>query len=418
MKIVSAFFAFFLAVATCASAQTYSLNLSTSFAPAWGAPAISGTATNIGASGVNCSVSMTSTGGGATFITPYPRVNGAGDFVVGGSTASMEIDMNFTANTQYMEVVYSFSSSVNNVRFNISDIDKTNTTSTTYRDRVTVTGANGATTILPTLSKYTATSTFVTIASNVAQCAATGAGGNSASSATDQRGTVIVDFGVSALTSITVRYDNAAGAQADPALQAIAIGNISFQKVITLPLSLVDFHATGSAAGNELSWITSEEVNTQEFSIEKSWDGLSWAIIGSVQASGNSSRRNTYSFTDISKSGQIQYYRLKMVDKDGSFSYSKVVKLFSSALPAEGFSIFPNPATEKVTVALVTAVKQQRTIVIYNSTGVLLLRQQVYLQVGLNQIPVSLQNWQSGQYTLLVINENGAISGNKILIKR
>jgi hypothetical protein len=418
MKIVSTLCAFLLAIATCANAQTYTLNLSSSFTPAWGAPATSGTAVNIGGSGVNCSVSMTSTGGAPTFITPYPRVNGTGDFVVGGSTASVEIDMNFTANTQYMEVVYNFNSAVNNISFNIADIDKTNTTSTTYRDRVTVTGANGATTILPTLSKYTATSTFVTIASNVAQCAASGAGGNSASSAADQRGTVIVDFGVSALTSIAIRYDNAAGVQADPALQAIAIGNISFQKVITLPVSLVDFNASENVTGNELSWITAEEVNVKEFSIEKSLEGLSWSTIGSVPALDNSTQRNTYSFVDTRKSKGNQYYRLKMIDKDGTFSYSKTIKLPSSKDPAEVFSVFPNPAIEKVIIELETTESRQKTIFIYNSAGILMFRQEVYLQAGANQVPVSLAKWHSGQYTVAVVNQNGALANSTLIMKQ
>ncbi len=418
MKIVSALFAFLMAIATCANAQTYTLDWSSSFAPVWGAQATSGTATNIGGSGVNCSVAMTSTGTASTFISPYPRVNGASDLVVGGSAASMEIDMNFTTNAQYMQVVYTFSSAVNNLTFNIADIDKQTTTSTTYGDRVTVTGANGATTVLPTLSKSDPTSTIVTIASNIAQCAASGAGGTSASTTTDQRGTVIVNFGVSALTSITIRYDNVVGTQANPALQAIAIGNMSFQKIITLPVSLGDFRTSENATGNELIWITSEEVNVKEFSIEKSLDGLSWSTIGSVPALGNSTQRNTYSFVDTRKSGANQYYRLKIVDKDGSFSYSKIVRLSSSKDAANSFSFFPNPATEKIIIEMETAGSQTKSILIHNSAGILMLRQEFYLQAGVDRVQVSIAKLPSGPYTITVINQNGTLANSKLLIKQ
>ncbi len=97
----------------------------------------------------------------------------------------------------------------------------------------------------------------------------------------------------------------------------------------------------------QTNWQTSTELNTSHFFIQHSRDGSSFTDIGTVKAIGSGA--NGYSFTDEKPTNGINYYRLKSVDKDGSFSYSKVVSV-QLTIDNYQLSIYPNPAKNKVTV--------------------------------------------------------------------
>ncbi|MGI8634191.1 MAG: choice-of-anchor Q domain-containing protein, partial [Segetibacter sp.] len=113
---------------------------------------------------------------------------------------------------------------------------------------------------------------------------------------------------------------------------------------ITLPVSLVSF--TGTLTGDKalLNWKTATELNVNGCNIEKSTDAVSFAAIGYVPAR-NISSGSTYSFSDVeSIKGQV-YYRLKTIDRDGSFTHSKIVTIMAEVSELTGVKIFPNPVT-------------------------------------------------------------------------
>lgn len=221
--------------ASRASAQTYTLDWANSFTPAWANGALSGTATNIGSGSlINCGVTISTTGGifaltGGGTGTQTPTVSAA-TFVVDASSAVNQITMDFASNTDVTTITYNFSGLISNVSFNVADIDKSNATSNTYYDQVVITASNGFTTFNPTLTKRDASDpNFLTISGNTATASTvSGQGGNSASTSADQKGTVIANFGGAVISSVTIQYKNGPGAQANPAAQAIAIGNLSF----------------------------------------------------------------------------------------------------------------------------------------------------------------------------------------------
>jgi len=220
---------------------TYTFDLGSSFSPAWTAAATSGTASNIGGSGINCSMSFALNGTGS-IISPYPRVNNnnsnGSDFVVQNSTDAMELDINLGDKTSYVDITYTFSAPVQNVNFGISDIDMPGGSNPyAYVDQVTVSGTGSAGAVTPTLTKYNAASTVFNIVGNVATGNTSGTGSNVSSLAMGspaQDGTMFVNFNGYAVTTITVRYTtlNSALVKNNPGLQAIAFGNITFNKAI------------------------------------------------------------------------------------------------------------------------------------------------------------------------------------------
>lgn len=109
-----------------------------------------------------------------------------------------------------------------------------------------------------------------------------------------------------------------------------------------LPVNLVSFEANRRENRVvELSWETTEESNSDRFEIEKSPDGSSFLKIGAVTARQNSSGRAFYKFSDESAPDGITYYRLKMVDSDASYTYSRILSVKGSS--TDHF-IYPNPS--------------------------------------------------------------------------
>ena len=113
-----------------------------------------------------------------------------------------------------------------------------------------------------------------------------------------------------------------------------------------LPVIINTISATSSKSDAIVAWSTATELNVSRFVIERSIDGSSFSDIGTVNAVGIGA--NNYQFTDNAPVNGVNYYRLKSIDNNGSFTYSKVVSV--SLLTNNQLSVFPNPTTDKITV--------------------------------------------------------------------
>jgi hypothetical protein len=127
----------------------------------------------------------------------------------------------------------------------------------------------------------------------------------------------------------------------------------------TLPITLINFAALKENAAVQLSWQSENEINFSKFEVERSSDGLSFVSIGSVNAL-HGSATNSYSLTDNAPSIGYNFYRLKQINSDGQFTYSKIIKIdFSKQLL---ISITPNPAKNYITVTTSDVIKELRLI--------------------------------------------------------
>lgn len=98
----------------------------------------------------------------------------------------------------------------------------------------------------------------------------------------------------------------------------------------------------------ELSWVTAWEVNNDFFIVERSTDGIKYNAIGTKKGAGNSSVLMNYSFTDNSPVKGVSYYRIKQIDFNGEFDYSKtiVIRNYNSSQHTVTMSFFPNPVAD------------------------------------------------------------------------
>jgi hypothetical protein len=98
-----------------------------------------------------------------------------------------------------------------------------------------------------------------------------------------------------------------------------------------------------------IQWSTASEINTSHFTIEKSVNGVSWSILGTVQAAGTSSINHNYSLIDENRISETMYYRILQVDKDGNFEQIGPISV-NCVTDELGFEVFPNPTNDEVSI--------------------------------------------------------------------
>ncbi len=182
--------------------------------------------------------------------------------------------------------------------------------------------------------------------------------------------------------------------------------------VVTLPVKLTDFSVRlDNNYQVKLSWTTEQEVNFDKYIIEKSTDGTVWQSIGTVNGKSVLAGSAYYDFTDATPAKGSNYYRLNMVDKDGSSTYSRIVSVKVSAV--ERTTLFPNPVINSTFSVRVPSA--DATIVkVFTSQGQLLstnsLNGQLQYQV---KLPASAP---TGNLVIQVIN-NGQTNSFNVLNK-
>jgi len=140
---------------------------------------------------------------------------------------------------------------------------------------------------------------------------------------------------------------------------------ITFIKKGPLPVTWGGFTAEKDKATAHLTWKTTLELNTDKFMVERSADGISYTAIGLVKAAGSSNSTISYQYDDIAPLQGINYYRIKQLDKDGQFDYSPIRYLTFG--DANGVSITPNPAKDKITVTVAGNTKPLKVYLVTNT---------------------------------------------------
>jgi hypothetical protein len=202
----------------------------------------------------------------------------------------------------------------------------------------------------------------------------------------------------------------------NPSLYGPATVASGVTSTVTLPVILDGFTAVlNNDHTVTLDWNTQLEINFSHFTIQRSADGANWSTIGTVQAKGNSAVQTDYSFTDEQPLTGTNFYRLALVNMDGSYIYSDV-KVLQSATIAR-ISFFPNPAHDYVNVSLGGTTGSQVTILLTSISGRLMQEKTAATGNG-SVVTFSIQNIASGMYFLTVVHADGTRESSPVLINR
>lgn len=176
-----------------------------------------------------------------------------------------------------------------------------------------------------------------------------------------------------------------------------------------LPVELVAFNGDCNNSSVLLEWKTASEWNSNYFLVERSIDGNIWNTIATLKAAGNSNIDNTYTFTDESIEEKRNYYRLKQVNNDKTFSYSSIIQVAcNSTDELNVLQVFPNPSSGVFTIQTTIG----SFVYIINAEGNV-----IYTQKCTNSnFLVNLSDIASGLYTVISTGSTQSIVA-KLLIQ-
>jgi predicted extracellular nuclease len=166
----------------------------------------------------------------------------------------------------------------------------------------------------------------------------------------------------------------------------------------TLPVTLTHFSAAKISDKVLLNWKTSREINTKEFIIERSGDGANFFAIGNLTAI-NTLSGSQYEWADNTPAA-INYYRLKIIDQDGQFNYSKIVKInFGKQTDIQ---VNPNPATSFITIRFNDVSVTSAQVQLFDLNGRMIKQQSINTTAP--QL-ISLTGMAKGLYHLKLVTD-------------
>lgn len=181
--------------------------------------------------------------------------------------------------------------------------------------------------------------------------------------------------------------------------------DFGISSVNPLPVVLVNFDARASETSVNLTWTTSQEKDFSHFEVQRAEDGKSFKTIANITGSNSGS----YHFTDANPIKGSNYYRLRMVDLDGTFALSRIRNVnLENAVETK---IFPNPTSEILSIEMndwsaVNGVK------LYNASGVV-----VYQETGNNlRNVINVKSFTNGTYILQLTKNDGSLVNRKISV--
>lgn len=144
------------------------------------------------------------------------------------------------------------------------------------------------------------------------------------------------------------------------------IGSINATQT-PLPIELVSFTGQSTAEGVLLKWSTSMEKNFDHFEIERSTDGVSFDYVSSVKGKGGLAVKTDYMLVDDEARSGRYYYRLKNVDIDETFDYSKVIVVLAG--DNNSIALYPNPVRDKKLSVVIPQRYSEARILINDQMG-------------------------------------------------
>lgn len=177
----------------------------------------------------------------------------------------------------------------------------------------------------------------------------------------------------------------------------------------SLPVSLWQFTLARKAASVDLLWATASEKNASRFEVQRSTDAETWQVLGVQAARGESQSLVHYRLTDEHPLRGLNYYRLKMIDQDGTYTYSKVL---SAGMERGGAILYPNPVAETLFLKNVEEATV-REIVLRDSRGTVVFR-----SAGVPVAGIPVRTLPEGRYLLTVTEHSGFSKAYKVNVIR
>lgn len=194
---------------------------------------------------------------------------------------------------------------------------------------------------------------------------------------------------------------------------------IVYSAVGVLPVNFTGATVVRTSNGAGISWTTANEINLQQFEVERSQNGKDFSLVQQLQASRNQSGTATYTVQDRTANNGIYFYRIRAISVGGRIQYSAILKL----APAGGISqltVYPNPVKDNImNLQFVNMPKGDYTLRLVNNAGVLLQNSKIN-HTGSNAAQsIAINNSiANGYYHLQILLPNGEKQTQTVLIAK
>jgi Secretion system C-terminal sorting domain len=177
---------------------------------------------------------------------------------------------------------------------------------------------------------------------------------------------------------------------------------------VALPAVWLGFTAEAVNGNGVLNWKTSDEINVDRYTVEHSFNGVSFSAVGTVAANNNTGVNN-YNFTDAGLAAGNHYYRIRRTDKDGKSEYSdiKTIKIVTAGANVQ---IRPNPVAGSTLIVGVSVQQSSKTsLQVMAVDGKIMMQQNVNLTTGNNIVNINIGSVPPGIYLLRVQLNDGIV---------
>ena len=179
-------------------------------------------------------------------------------------------------------------------------------------------------------------------------------------------------------------------------------------------VELASFTALYANHAVTLNWVTASEENNDRFEVERSINGKNFLMIGTVKGNGTTNQLMRYTFTDKQFATGTFYYRLKQVDFDGKYTYSKIVTVSANKSLKASVQAYPNPFSTELNISLAMEAQGQIQVQLLDVHGAVVYLNNLTLDQGLHNLKLPLTSLKQGVY-FLRLNGGGLNHTMKIL---
>ncbi len=175
--------------------------------------------------------------------------------------------------------------------------------------------------------------------------------------------------------------------------------------VSSLPVKFLSFTAQKQGTQALLQWTTTQEINSSYYTVERSSDDVNFTAIGQLSAKGNIVATVAYSFIDNKPVNGINYYRLRVVDKDGKYTYSEIRSINVTINFAA--NIYPNPVQNDLNLNFNCNKAMTVQVEIVSGEGKIISSQQIKVAAGVSTQSMNSASLSNGVYYVRCISANG-----------
>lgn len=175
---------------------------------------------------------------------------------------------------------------------------------------------------------------------------------------------------------------------------AFLLDNVGSQEML-LPFSIGLLYASSEAGNNKLTWQGNQSIQSDHWSVEKSYDGLSFFSVGKVPILNTPS--GIFEFTDNNVKPGRCYYRVALVDQNNHFHYSNIVSVTSQGI-MDKWAVYPNPFSASLWIKN-TVENDQSTLQVFNASG-----QIMYAGTAELLTNIETADWPNGIYFISLLH--------------